>query len=135
MNSDRLPGFDQEALRRACHKLADQLLFSTDPQSDIARHVDLAEAIFNSALHHVDYLVAQHRDPNLLTNAVLYIGNHHAMPERDRQEAVVRFSAWLDVLIELMCPNTPGSAEEVLLYDALDEGLEDLREDALEERA
>jgi hypothetical protein len=130
MTAHLVPGFNQEALRRACHKLADQLLFSSAPQSDIAQHVDLAEALLQDALHHVQYLVEQQRDPNLLTTAVLYISSHHATPERDRHEAITWFSASLDVLVELICPNTPGSPEEVLLYSALEEGLEELREGA-----
>ena len=130
MSTNPVPGFNQEALRRACHKLADQVLFSSAPQSDITQHVDLAEALLQDALHHVQYLVEQQRDPNLLTTAVLSIGSHHAMPERDRHAAVAWFSASLDVLVELICPNTPGSPEEALLYSALEEGLEELREDA-----
>jgi hypothetical protein len=130
MSTSPVPGFDQEALRRACHKLADQLLFSTAPQSDIAQHVDLAEAILMRALHHVEFLVKEQLDPNLLTMATVYISNHHAMPKSDRQDAVVWFSTVLEVFVELMCPNTPGSPEEVLLYGALEEGLEVLREDA-----
>ena len=134
MSDPEVPGFDREALRRACHKLADQLLPSRSPDADIARHVVLGEAMMRNALGHVDFLVAQQRDPNLLTAAVLYITNHHAMPQGDPEYAIVWFSASLDVLAELMCPNTPGTAEEAIIYAALTEGLTELRADASEDQ-
>ena len=121
-----LPSFDNAALLEACRAIATDILRTHLERPDVSRVDVLTARLAERAGEHVDYVVARRRDPNLVTRAVRYLGAHHAIPPLG--EDVGWFVDMLEVLIELACPNTPGSRRELAFYDDLEEGLLQLRE-------
>lgn len=67
------------ALNDACVGLAKQILSSRSGVSaDLVE--TLAARFQDEALHHLEFTENQGRDPNLLTRAVHYIADSHAIP-------------------------------------------------------
>ena len=61
--------FDKSALSSACHQLAEQILRTPkDVSLDIVE--TLAEKFQKEALYHLDFIISQKHDPNLLTKAI-----------------------------------------------------------------
>jgi len=103
--------FDKGVLNSACHQLAEQILRTSKGVSlDIVE--TLAEKFQKEALYHVDFIIGQEHDPNLLTKAIYYLIEAHAIPPMGTD--VVWFQHMLTCLVELAIPNsglTPNGAE------------------------
>ena len=114
--------FDKTSLFETCKKVAGQTLWQTPRPINVTDIVDseqikqTTQKYFEEALRHVEFITEQKRDPNLITRAVLYLSEHHAIPPM--KENITWFSNMLEVLIELACPNVIDSEKPApFLYD------------------
>ena len=113
---------DKDALFKACKEVASQTLWQNPCPQDISDIIDSEQinktikGYFKEALRHVEFIVEQKRDPNLITRAILYLSQAHAIPPM--KEDLTWFKNALEVLIELSCPNVIHSKEtSQFLYD------------------
>lgn len=91
------------ALNDACLELAKQVLWSSKgTSSDIVE--TLAGKFQDEALHHVDFIAGQDRDPNILTRAIHYLAEAHAIPPMGTD--ISWFREMLSCLVELAVPNS-----------------------------
>ncbi len=95
-----------DELKAACNAVARATLLEQKPidASLLERHADI---LFNFAIDHAEFVSAAGRDPNLVTRAVLYLAEVHAMPAM--QDSVTWFFHMLMALLELACPNIVAS--------------------------
>lgn len=117
------------ALNDACLNLAKCVLITDNGGSnDIVE--TLAARFEDEALLHLDFIVGQDRDPNLLTRAVNYLAESHAIPPMGTD--VGWFRQMLICLVELAVPNaglTPNGATflrdvQVGIQESLDDASE-----------
>jgi hypothetical protein len=106
---------DKDALDRACLKLARTVLWKmTGVSNDVAETV--ATRFAETALHHVDFIVSQQRDPNILTRAILYLDVAHAIPPMATD--IRWFDSMLSCVMEFAVPNSGLSGESAaVLHD------------------
>lgn len=91
------------ALNDACIALAKQVLWTSNGVSnDIVE--TLAARFQEEALHHFEFIIGQDRDPNMLTRAVHYLIDSHAIPPMGSD--ITWFRKMLSCLIELSVPNS-----------------------------
>lgn len=108
------------ALNDACVELAKQILSSRKGIS--ADLVETLAARFQSeALHHLEFIEGQGRDPNLLTRAVHYIADAHAIPPMGTD--AVWFRSMIDFAVELAVPNSGVSDEGIAFLADVRDGL------------
>lgn len=124
---------NKEALFEACKELVKHTLWQTPEPQDISDIIDTEQIkktiqkYLEEALRHVEFIVEQKRDPNLITRAVLYLSQAHAIPPM--KEDLTWFSNMLEAVIELACPNAIHSKETAqFLYD-IEEGIKEIRKD------
>lgn len=122
---------DRDALFEACKEVASQTLWQTNYPQDISDIIDSEQinkttlGYFKEALRHVEFVVSQRRDPNLITRAILYLSQSHAIPPM--KEDLTWFKDMLEALIELACPNTIYTKEtSQFLYD-IEKGIKETR--------
>jgi len=120
---------DRDALDRACLQLAQTVLWkTTGMSSDVAETV--AARFAEASLHHVDFIVGQQRDPNILTRSILYLNVAHAIPPMATD--IRWFDSMLRCVIEFAVPNSGLSAESAaVLHDirvGIAESLDDVEE-------
>lgn len=100
------------ALNDACVELAKQVLSSSKGvSSDLVE--TLAARFQDETLFHLEFIQGQGRDPNLLTRAVHYIGNAHAIPPFGTD--VMWFRHMMTCAVELAVPNS-GLSDEGLEF-------------------
>lgn len=121
--------FNKDALFEACKKVADQTLYQTSCPDNLSDIIDseqkqkTIQKYFEKSLWYVEFIVDQKRDPNLITRAVLYLSQSHAIPPM--KDDLVWFSNMLEALVELACPNSILTKETVqFLYD-VEEGIKE----------
>lgn len=122
---------DKDALFEACKKVAAQTLWQDPKPSVLSDIIDsdqikrTIQGYFENALFYEEFLIEQKKDPNLITCAVLYLSEAHAVPLF--KEDLTWFKNMLEVLIELVCPNLIYSEEiPQFLYD-IEEGIKETR--------
>ena len=95
-----------EALHAACLEVARETLWKPkgEKKTTVKEIGALAEKLHTVALHHVEFITEQGRDPNILVLAVRYLAHTHAIPPM--RDDTGWFMDMLQVLIELACPNT-----------------------------
>lgn len=95
-----------EALHAACLAVARETLWKPKGQkkSTVKEIEALTKKFYTVALHHLEFITDQGRDPNLLVRAVRYLAHTHAIPPM--HDDTGWFVDMLEVLIELTCPNT-----------------------------
>lgn len=99
-------GLNTETLHAACLGVAREKLWKPkgEKKSTVKEIESLAEKLHTVVLHHVEFIIEQGRDPNILVRAVRYLAHTHAIPPtRDDRGWFVDM---LQVLIKLACPNT-----------------------------
>jgi hypothetical protein len=71
-----------EALHAACRAVTKTTLWKPDSEkkSTEKKIEALAEKLHTVALHHLEFITEQGRDPNLLVRAARYLAHTHAMP-------------------------------------------------------
>lgn len=103
--------FYKGALNDACLELAKHVLVTKNGMSnDIVE--TLAAKFQDEALRYLDFIIGQDRDPNILTRAVHYLVDSHAIPPMGSD--ISWFREMLTCLVELAVPNsglTQKSAE------------------------
>ena len=117
-----LPVLDKVALYEACKKVAIHTLWQTPEPYDLSDIIDTeqiektVQGYFKEALFYEEFVIEQNKDPNLITRAVLYLSESHAVPPM--KEDLTWFKNMLEVLIELVCPNVIHSEKiPQFLYD------------------
>jgi len=127
------PELNKEALLEACKELVKYTLWQTPEPQHISDIIDTeqikktTQKYFEEALSHVEFIIEHKRDPNLITRAVLYLSQAHAIPPM--KEDLTWFSNMLEAVIELACPNAIHSKETAqFLYD-IEEGIKEIRKD------
>jgi len=124
---------NKEALFEACKKLVKHILWQTPLPQDISDIIDTEQIrkttrkYFEEALRHVEFIVEHKRDPNLITRAILYLSQAHAIPPM--KEDLTWFSNMLEAVIELACPNTIHSKETAQFLSDIEEGIRGIRKD------
>lgn len=89
-------------LKEACFKFAKNTMWELKP-IDVARIQNFAEQIYQEALFYEEYLINRKRDPNILVLCLKYLEHKHGYPIADD----IKFlKSALEILIELICPNT-----------------------------
>jgi len=121
--------FNKDALFEACKKVASQTLWQTPCPNNLSDIIDseqkqkTIQKYFEKSLWYVEFIVEQKRDPNLITRAVLYLLQSHAIPPM--KDDLEWFSDMLKALVELACPNSILTKETVqFLYD-IEEGIKE----------
>lgn len=111
--------FSQRALSDACHALA-RCVYpgSMQVSPDIAD--TLAHQFEKIALRHVDFVVGQGRDPNLITRAVHYLAEAHGLQQRGSDPAW--FGHLLACLIELAVPTSIYGGEALDFLEDIQQG-------------
>ncbi len=109
-----------DELKAACYAVARATLLEQKPidASLLERHADL---LFTFASNYRDFFSAEGRDPNLVTRAVLYLAEVHAMPAM--QDDATWFIHMLMALLELACPNIVASRAQESFYKDVEEGI------------
>ncbi|MFC5462675.1 hypothetical protein [Massilia niabensis] len=113
--------FRQGALSEACHGLA-RCVYpgSMQVSSDIAE--TLAHQFEKIALRHVDFVVGQGRDPNLITRAVHYLAEAHGLQHRGSDPTW--FGQMLACLIELAVPTSMYGGDALDFLSDIQQGTE-----------
>ena len=117
--------FDEYALRDACFKYAQEVYLERKP-TDLALIQNFADQVFEDAVFHKDYLKDSGRDPNSITACVLYLRRHAIPPLKDNIQFV---SYALDVLVELVSPNSGTDADDLRFFEELKLGIEEAEND------
>ena len=127
--------FNKKALLEACKKTASCTLWQNPDPADISDIVDTEQIrrttrnYFDEALRHVEFVIEQKRDPNLITRAILYLQECHAIPPM--KEDMEWFSNMLEAIIELACPSIVHSKKSIkFLYD-VEKGIKESRKQEL----
>jgi hypothetical protein len=111
---------DQSKLQQACFKTARAILWAQQPVA-VTRIQELAEIFYKDALGYEQFIADQNRDPNLITAAVKYLCNHHAIPPLSGDSKW--FNDSLVMLIELCCPNQDSESNEEEFFKELEIGI------------
>jgi len=95
-----------EALHAACLQVAGETLWTMkgEKKSTAKEIEDHAAKLKGIALHQLEFITEQGRDPNILVRAVRYLAHTHAIPPMRNDTRW--FTDMLEVLLELACPNT-----------------------------
>lgn len=110
---------NREALKTACAVIARNTMWERRP-IDVESMNRLASAYERIALEHLEFVVDQDRDPNLIVRAVEYLDVHAIPPMRDDTDW---FRDMLIALVDLSCPNHGGSVEYDEFYKDIEAGI------------
>ncbi len=89
--------------------------------TDVAKIENLAKEFYTIALSHLNQILEQGRDGNILVRAVAYLAHTHAIPPmHDNREW---FLFMLRTLVELSCPKTAQTLETAEIYSDIETGI------------
>jgi hypothetical protein len=114
-------------LKDACYIAARSVLWQTPNPQDINDIIDtdqierLSQKFYEIALWHVESVELLEGDPDIITKAVLYLANVHAIPPM--KEDTKWFDERLHVLVELACPNAIPAEEASQILDDIQAGI------------
>lgn len=117
---------DNGKLQEACFSVAREVLWARRPVS-VTEIQSLADRFYKDALSYEEFITGQNRNPNLITAAVVYLGNRHAIPPLACNPEC--FDDMLQVLVELCCPNQSGQSNEEPFFQELALGVAGSRAD------
>jgi hypothetical protein len=116
------------ALNDACRRVAEQVLWTPSGTS-----ADLLETLASKfqeiAERHDEFIIGQEEDPNVITRAVSYMGDVHAVP-MSSSVSTQWFDAVLSCLVELAVPNAVVSQRSLPFFDDVRRGIETAEADA-----
>lgn len=116
------------ALNDACRRVAEQVLWT--PAGTSADLVEtLASKFQEIAERNDEFIIGQDEDPNIITRAVGYMADVHAVP-MTTTVAMQWFDATLSCLVELAVPNSVVSRISLPFFDDLRRGIEAAEADA-----
>lgn len=107
---------DEDALRAACLELSKQTMW-VEVQS-------VADGYYKTAMHHLEFIEGQGRDPNMLTRAVNYVAHTHADPAMQDDQSWFLFM--MMALIELACPNAGQTTKSAEFLADIEIGIEEI---------
>lgn len=117
------------ALNDACQKMAKCVLISDSGLSnDIVE--TLAAKFEDEALHYLDFIVGQDRDPNILTRAVNYLAESQAIPPMGTD--LSWFRQMLTCSVELAVPNAGLTSKGAAFLKDVGAGIQESLQDATE---
>lgn len=111
---------DRGELMAACNEVARSTMWDLRPV-DVTSIQAVADEFYEIALTHLDLLVQEGRDPNLITRAVKYLARSHAIPPM--REDTRWFSDMLTALIELACPTCSSDPDSHAFLRDIEEGI------------
>ena len=109
-----------EALQSACFAAAKETMWDVRP-TDVRKIESLAKEFYNIALSHLNQILEQGRDANILVRAVAYLAHTHAIPPmHDNREW---FLFMLRTLVELSCPKTIQTRVSSAIFYDIESGI------------
>lgn len=111
---------DVPDLKEACFNLARNTMWERRPV-DLAGIQAHADKLFNETEVFVEFVVGQGRDPNMVTRAVIYLDQIHAIPPMKND--VSWFYNMLSAVIELACPNMVTTKETLEIFKDIETGI------------
>ena len=116
------------ALNDACRRVAEQILWT--PAGTSADLVETLAGKFQEiAERHDKFIIGQEEDPNVITRAVSYMADVHAVP-MSVSRSMQWFDAVLSCLVELAVPNSVVSEGSLPFFDDVRRGIETAEADA-----
>jgi hypothetical protein len=109
------------ALNDACRVVA--MNVCPGAQNDVIE--TMSHRFQEAALFHEQFIVEQGRDPNMLTKAVLYLANAHAIPPMHTE--ITWFENMLDCLVELAVPNSQCGEDAIAFLAEVESGINESR--------
>jgi hypothetical protein len=109
-----------EALQSACFAAAKEAMWDVRP-TDVSKIESLAKEFYTIALSHLNHILEQGRDANILVRVVGYLAHTHAIPPmHDNREW---FLFMLRALVELSCPKTIQTRESTAIFSDIESGI------------
>lgn len=129
---DPKPSLDRAELQEACFATAAEILMERRP-IDVEEIQTLADRYFEIAGDSLlqEFILGQHRHPNLVIRVVKYLRDKHAIPPCGDDTGWFRHM--FDCLIELACPNCAGQEEDEQFFQDIEEGIATSRADYQED--
>jgi hypothetical protein len=124
--------FDEKALYKACEEVTKHTLWINPAPMDFSDIIDsaqiknTAQKYFEEAKQSVEFVLELEGDPNLVTRAVLYLAQIHAIPPM--KDNVTWFKEMLMALVELACPNMGHSEMSIKFLCDIEEGIKQSRQ-------
>ncbi len=111
---------DFKALHDACFAAARGAMWDVRP-TDVENIKCLADSFFSIAVSHLHRVSEQGRDPGIVTRAVAYLANTHAIPPmHDGKEW---FIFMLAAILELACPSCVQNKESAAILSDIEKGI------------
>lgn len=117
----------ESELRSACFDYAKAVIWDRKP-TDVSEIQRFADAVFAEAMHHIEFIEGQNRNPNLVTYCVRYLELKHSIPPMRDDIRLVRNA--LEVLVELACPNQGITSDQITLFEEISHGMKEAESDA-----
>ena len=115
---------DRDELKAACYEVATNTMWERRP-IDVEAIQAVAAEFVKTAEFHEEFVIGQGRDPNSIIWAVRYLNYVHAMPPM--RDDTRWFDDMLQVLVELVCPNSVGSRELEPFFQDIEQGIANYR--------
>jgi hypothetical protein len=116
------------ALNDACRRVAEQVLWTS-----VGTSADLVETLASKfqeiAELNDEFIVGQNEDLNIITKAVGYMADVHAVP-MTTTVVMQWFDATLNCLVEVAVPNSVVTRTSLTFFDDLRHGIEAAEADA-----
>ena len=118
-----------EALQSACFAAAKETMWDVRP-TDVSKIESLAKEFYSIAMSHLNQILEQGCDANILVRAVGYLAHTHAIPPmHDNREW---FLFMLRTLVELSCPKTIQTSDSSAIFSDIESGIAFAREKLFE---
>ncbi len=115
---------DFAALHEACYVAARGAMWDARP-TDVEKIKSLGDSFFSIAVSHLNRVREQKRDPDIVTRAVAYLANTHAIPPmHDSKEW---FIFMLAAIMELACPSCIQNNESAAILSDIEKGISLIR--------
>ena len=116
---------NRNALSEACLVVSRNIRYRRNSVDETIAKASV-ELYMDIALRYEAYLIDQGRDPNIITRVVNYVAHKHVIPPMEGN--VESFSTALEVLMELVCPNSAVSSDQEQFFKDIEVGIEEARD-------
>jgi len=120
--------FDRDALMEACKKVASGTLWQTPRPHDLGDIIDseqkkkTIQKYYDIAIDCLEYFEDSDEDPNIITQAVLYLAHSEAIPPM--KDDTGWFFDMLRVLMNIIVPDTYHCEESIQFLNDLKKAIE-----------
>lgn len=111
---------DFGALHAACFDAARKAMWDSRP-TDVKKIKELGDSFFSIAAGHLNRIRGQGRDPDIVTRAVVYLANTHAIPPMHDGKEWFIFT--LAAIMELACPACKQNKESAAILSDIETGI------------